>query len=287
MPSDLLLARDGLLAQVDATDQYCDHRYEYGTTKMDETKSSAEWVFKSDARLKDYHKNMTGGMFLRWLNMQLGPSFEARYPGKKMNLFLDNAPYHTTGPIDFLKPSSLSKNLCVTELIKMIDDPKTTPAMREEISVIRAARVPKGGGESATLDFGVGTWHKKSNGGGPSTEEVQEHLEAVVKKYFPARLLSSIEIYFQEKGWTLIFTPPYMPKFQPIERCWGYSKNGVAEEWKQKRTLQETQEQLLVMWYGGKMEKTGKVYKAVGGEKTGQWIKQCERDMDTWIKKKG
>jgi hypothetical protein len=109
----------------------------------------------------------------------------------------------------------------------------------------------------------------------------------VVEKYEPQRLKSCIEIYFEEKGWKLIFTPPYMPKFQPIERCWGYCKNGIAEEWKTKRTLAETHDQLLVMWYGGKMGKTGKVRVAITGERTSAWIMQAETDMDEWIKKNG
>ena len=52
------------------------------------------WVFRADARPKDYHKNMDSHMFERWVEYQLLPAFEHCYPGKRMILFLDNAPYH-------------------------------------------------------------------------------------------------------------------------------------------------------------------------------------------------
>ena len=32
--------------------------------------------------------------FSEWVDLLLAPTFEARYPGKKMILILDNAPYH-------------------------------------------------------------------------------------------------------------------------------------------------------------------------------------------------
>lgn len=56
-----------------------------------------------------------------------------------------------------------------------------------------------------------------------------------------------------------------MPKFQPIERCWGYCKNGVAEEWTAARKLCDTHDQLLDMWYGGTSKKTKKVREAITG----------------------
>ena len=42
----------------------------------------------------DYHDNMDSDTFTKWVEGKLVPIFERRYPGKKMELVADNAPYH-------------------------------------------------------------------------------------------------------------------------------------------------------------------------------------------------
>jgi len=42
-----------------------------------------------------------------------------------------------------------------------------------------------------------------------------------------------------------------LPDFQPIEKCWGYSKMHVAGEWHSKRGIDDTRNSLLRVWYGG------------------------------------
>ena len=43
---------------------------------------------------------MNGDMFEKWLKERLIPTFKARYPGKRMYLVMDNAPYHHAHPDD-------------------------------------------------------------------------------------------------------------------------------------------------------------------------------------------
>jgi hypothetical protein len=279
------VTKDGLLCPINAEGAYTDCRYEWATTQMDATKLSAEWVFQADARIKDYHKNMDGVMFTRWVEKQLLPAFKARYPGKKMTLILDNAPYHTAGPPDHMKPKSMTKEKCILELHSLLESEliANDETKKEVVSTILTDRpgAPAGG-------FNISTWTMRGGtGGGPYAEEVQTHLEKVLRLYFPHRLLTSLEISFADEGYDLIFTPPYMPKFQPIERCWAYSKNGVAEEWRMGRSLQETFEDLMVMWYGGTSKKTRKQREPVTKERASRWIEQCEEDMDAFIKKMG
>jgi hypothetical protein len=255
---------------------------------MDKEYDTAEWAFQADARLKDYHKNMDHAMFMRWVEKQLLPAFEKRYPGKIMNLFLDNAPYHTAGPADSLKPWSMTKGACEKELRAMHDDDSLSDDARMEIGVIRTARVD---GVGNPKSFMMESWGRAGNSGGPYSGEVQTHLEAMLRKHSPKRLMTSLEILFAEKKWNLIFTPPYMPKFQPIERCWGYCKNGVAQEYAKKRSLAATHAQLLDMFYGGTGKKIGVKmgvsWKGIDGEMSSAWIRKCEEDMDKWIKKFG
>ena len=61
---------------------------------------SAEFIFeagdkgvaadKGKAQHGDYHNNMDADMFMIWVKNRLVPAFQARYPGKKMILVLDN-----------------------------------------------------------------------------------------------------------------------------------------------------------------------------------------------------
>ena len=50
------------------------------------------WVAQSHTG--DYHDNMTSEMFMQWVQKRLCPCFAKKYPGKKMGLITDNAPYH-------------------------------------------------------------------------------------------------------------------------------------------------------------------------------------------------
>ena len=55
---------------------------------------TSEWIWEANGKVTDYHKNMDGDGFERWMENRLIPAFEALYPGKKMILVMDNASYH-------------------------------------------------------------------------------------------------------------------------------------------------------------------------------------------------
>ena len=67
----------------------------------------------------------------------------------------------------------------------------------------------------------------------------------------PEVLDSRVEGVFREKQWEIIWTPPYCPKFQPIELVWGVGKQRAATLYKPGRTMKETKEHLRRGWYGG------------------------------------
>eukprot|EP00957_Ditylum_brightwellii_P089026 6779652-Ditylum_brightwellii.AAC.1 len=52
---------------------------------------------------------MNSEMFMRWVTRWLVPTFEKKYPGKKMCLIADNAPYHHKGVIGSLNGLSKKK----------------------------------------------------------------------------------------------------------------------------------------------------------------------------------
>ena len=51
-------------------------------------------VFRGKVGKGDYHDNMDGTMFMKWIDERLVPTVRAKYPGKAVYLVMDNAPYH-------------------------------------------------------------------------------------------------------------------------------------------------------------------------------------------------
>ena len=77
------------------------------------------------------------------------------------------------------------------------------------------------------FDKGAG----KKEGTGPYVDELRTAVKKFAKENCPERLLSVFELLFigdDYEGWQILYTPPYCPKFQPIERVWGFAKNGVS-----------------------------------------------------------
>ena len=72
------------------------------------------WVAQSHTG--DYHDNMCSDMFMQWLENKLVPTFEQKYPGKKMVLVADNAPYHHKRVIGSL--GSLTKGKLVDRMAR-------------------------------------------------------------------------------------------------------------------------------------------------------------------------
>ena len=55
---------------------------------------TCEMVFRGKVGRGDYHDNMDGDMFMKWVNERLVPTVQAKYPDKEVYLVMDNAPYH-------------------------------------------------------------------------------------------------------------------------------------------------------------------------------------------------
>ena len=86
---------------------------------------------------------------------------------------------------------------------------------------------------------------------------------------------------FMALGWFIIWTPPYRPKFQPIELVWGVAKQRAARLWYKGRTLAMTLKHLRFGFYGG--------VPRVGMERWATTnVAGCVRtaygEMDKWIK---
>ena len=86
---------------------------------------------------------------------------------------------------------------------------------------------------------------------GPTLDEMKNALHAKIATDHPDWLQSDVQRKFNELGWTLIFTPPYCPKFQPIELFWQHTKGFVAREYVPGRNMKQLRDQVRTGWYGG------------------------------------
>ena len=66
---------------------------------------------------------------------------------------------------------------------------------------------------------------------GPSSDELAAGTTAWLKANKPGVLDSKVEKAFRERGWFIVWTPPYCPKFQPIELVWGAGKERASGMW--------------------------------------------------------
>lgn len=75
-----------------------------------------------------------------------------------------------------------------------------------------------GGGEVYFQVYPEGKEFPKSRSdGGVSKAEVAEATRAYLKKFEPDKLIERVDNFMKDNSWALIWTPPYVPSFQPIE----------------------------------------------------------------------
>ncbi len=79
-----------------------------------------------------------------------------------------------------------------------------------------------------------------SNRGYPNAEEIKVYTHKFIKNNYPKLLRNDLQQYFDDLKYEIIYTPPYCPKFQPIEKVWGWSKSFVAALCFSGRKLEET-----------------------------------------------
>ena len=77
-----------------------------------------------------------------------------------------------------------------------------------------------------------------------------DYSTPVLVVHRPEVLESKVETMFRELGWKIIWTPPYAPKYQPIEIVWGVGKQRAGTLYTKGRTLLDTRTHLRWGWYG-------------------------------------
>ena len=113
------MTKDGLLCKLNEEGEYDESEIKNAYYKVASgiRKKSAEMFYQAgllsggNQTQGDYHDNMDGVMFQRWVQTKLLPAFEARYGSeKKMILIMDNAPYHHCKKDGYLNLSNMNRS---------------------------------------------------------------------------------------------------------------------------------------------------------------------------------
>ncbi|CAN0433341.1 unnamed protein product, partial [Ascophyllum nodosum] len=177
---------------------------------------TAEFLWQAKLSKGDYHASMTDVMFMEWLGRRLAPAFEKLFGDKKMILVLDNASYHHGFGEEVRVPETNSKKYTFGAKSITARRKKTAP----NVGVPEFHfEVPQEAGS---------TFPGVRSVGGVSKEEVAIATREYLQLHHPTKLVERVEAFMQGKGWQLVWTPPYMPTFQPIELFWQHGKAYVS-----------------------------------------------------------
>eukprot|EP00048_Salpingoeca_helianthica_P009572 m.137437 g.137437 ORF g.137437 m.137437 type:complete len:612 (+) comp14898_c0_seq4:228-2063(+) len=239
---------------------------------------TCEWIFHSQPGLADYHKNMNSDNFMNWVTTKLLPTFQHRYPGKRMALVLDNAPYHHARDETYVDVSALNKSQALSKMIEL---------EMQSLTVTRTNTTVGPGGShthTVTTTFPLNSWPDgkvPKFPKGPSLDEMRACLLAHIQEHFAHLLRTRLTKLFDEKCYSLIFTPPYCPQFQPIELFWAHGKNYVADCFANGRSMAQAQEQLQAAFRGTHSPAMKKPVNCAS------LIQHCEDEMISWASQSG
>jgi hypothetical protein len=93
------------------------------------------------------------------------------------------------------------------------------------------------------------SWNHRKSNIAPSASELSDALKVELAKH-PERQRTEVKKLFDERGWQLIYTPPYTPQVQPIEKVWAYVKNHIASLFTPNRTSSILITQTILAFYG-------------------------------------
>jgi transposase len=212
--------------------------------RVDQCALSCELIYQADKDGGDYHNNMNGSMYMQWLINRLLPSFAERYPGQKMVLILDNAAYHHHRGADWINPHRLKKAEMAAKLIEL------------GVSSISIQRQKKGTLSMEQHVFDAASFARHGGRHAPTLAELKAELMMYLAAH-PGMNRTEVAKLFAAHRHELIYTPPYQPGVQPIERLWAYVKNHVASQYKRGRTVSELILQTYQGFYGDGLQHAG------------------------------
>ena len=205
--------------------------------RCDQMAPSCELVYEAEKGDGDYHDNMNGGIYMQWLSNRLLPVFSRQFPGQKMVLVLDNASYHHHRGPDWINVHRMNKAQLAAKLVEL------------GVKIVSAQRQKKGTQTVESFQFDADTFARRGGRFAPTRDELKAELHAYLRAHPEANRTEVAKLMAQHKH-ELIYTPPYMPGVQPIERLWAYVKNHVAAQYRTGRTMRDLIRQTYQGLYG-------------------------------------
>ena len=231
--------------------------------------TSCELIYKVDVNAEDYHDNMNGNLYMKWLRNRLLPTFAARFPDKQMILLLDNARYHHVRDDDYIVPSKMSK----ADIVAAFE--------RFGIESITVERRHESTQSNAHITFDRSSFTCHGGANAPTLVEMKAFLTQYLIKH-PQNQKTAVQKLFYQHDHSLIYTPPYTPQVQPIELVWAYVKSYVASQYKRNRTVTELIADTRRGFYGD-----GRDHAGLDEEACAKRIQHCHCWCDEWIERDG
>ena len=201
--------KDGWLSDDEAVHDSC----------VDVVIPSCELIYEAKKDDGDYHDNMNGSIYIRWMSNRLVPALNKRYRGKKMVLVLDNASYHHHRGAGWIHVHRMNKAQLAAKLVRL------------GVSSVEVQRQRKGTSAVETLRFDAATFSQRGGAYAPTLAELKAELTGWLDAH-PEHNQTEVHKLCSQHGYELVYTPPYQPAVQPIERLWAYVKNYVASRYK-------------------------------------------------------
>jgi DDE superfamily endonuclease/Winged helix-turn helix len=163
----------------------------------------------------DYHDTINGEKFIGWMRQRLFPTVQKRYPGKEMYLVLDNAKYHHHRGPDWFSPSNKNKG--------------------QLADFLRQREVKSFTVDGATFPASKFSADARGKAGGPTLVQLRSAVKAHLTAH-PEINTTVPQQLMDDKGFELLYTPPYVSDLQPIEMIWAFTKALVAKQSHRSRT---------------------------------------------------
>jgi hypothetical protein len=205
--------------------------------RVDQCAASCELIYEAEKGDGNYHDNMNGHIYVQWLNNRLLPVFVQRYPGQKMVLVSDNASYHHHRGPGWINVHRVHKAQMAAKLIEL------------GITNISVERQKKGTTTRESHHFDADSFARHGGRFAPTLAEMKLHLQAHLVAH-PELNRTEVRKLMDEHKHELIYTPPYLPGVQPMERLWAYIKNHVAAQYHAGRTMRELFQHTYQGFYG-------------------------------------
>ena len=234
------MTRSGLVATRTASGSYL-HSPDTPIAATGDPITTTELVYEGADR-EDYHSTMDADMYERWVSKQLIPSLMVLFPGKRIVLVIDGAGYHRAVPKELAVRKHKTKRdyIDYLERLGVIDPPHTLT-----LTVVRAGALHSIPIANVNANAPVG----------PYVAELALMVRAYKRALPPVNVSRASELF---DAWSaaehrtsandrhaVLYTPPGGMEEQPIEKLWAKTKNAVAAQYYQRRSITDTRKQLM------------------------------------------